>query len=176
MQHLIGDIETIREHLQIARWDVFGGSWGSTLSLAYAQAHPAHVKSLTLRGIFTLRKAELDFFYQGPGTSMIFPDYWEQYLKPIPVEERGDMVKAYYKRLTGENEEERAAAGMAWSVWEMATSRLFVDPAVRFTRGLRARRLTSTPVHRQGERARLCGCLCSNRCVPLCSRSGLTRR
>ncbi|KAL8286447.1 hypothetical protein RQP46_004464 [Phenoliferia psychrophenolica] len=128
-QHLIEDIEKIRKHLQVeGKWDVFGGSWGSTLAIAYAQAHPTRVKSLTLRGIFTLRKCELDFFYQGPGTSFLFPEFWEDYLKPIPVEERGDLVKAYYKRLTGDDEQARAEAGQAWSRWEMATSRLHVDP------------------------------------------------
>ncbi|KAM0754541.1 proline iminopeptidase [Meredithblackwellia eburnea MCA 4105] len=128
-QHLIDDIEKIREHLQIGdKWHVFGGSWGSTLSLAYAQAHPDRIKSLTLRGIFTLRKCELDFFYQGPGTSFLFPDQWDEYIAVIPEEERGDMVKAYYKRLTGTDEKVRAEAGRAWSRWEMATSRLHVDP------------------------------------------------
>ncbi|ORY79372.1 Alpha/Beta hydrolase protein [Leucosporidium creatinivorum] len=127
--HLIEDMEKIREHLQIGdSWHVFGGSWGSTLSLAYAQAHPKAVKSLTLRGIFTLRKEELDFFYQGPGTSFLFPDYWDEFLAPIPEAERGDMVAAYYKRLTGDDEKVRAEAGRAWSTWEMATSRLIVDP------------------------------------------------
>uniref|UniRef100_A0A2H4A311 Proline iminopeptidase n=1 Tax=Glaciozyma antarctica TaxID=105987 RepID=A0A2H4A311_9BASI len=128
-QALVEDIEKIREFLQVgAAWHVFGGSWGSTLALAYAQAHPARVKSLTLRGIFTLRKKELDFFYQGPGSSFVFPEYWEEYLDPIPVAERGDMVKAYYERLTGSDEKVRAEAGRAWSRWEMATSRLHVDP------------------------------------------------
>ncbi|KAI5481549.1 proline iminopeptidase [Pseudohyphozyma bogoriensis] len=127
-QHLVSDIEKIREHLGIDKWNVFGGSWGSTLALAYAQEHPTRVKSLTLRGIFTLRKEELDFFYQGPGTSFIFPEYWDEYVSVIPEEERGDMVAAYYKRLTGTDEKVRAEAGRAWSTWEMATSRLYVDP------------------------------------------------
>ncbi|SGY47913.1 BQ5605_C001g00590 [Microbotryum silenes-dioicae] len=128
-QHLIEDIETIRKHLGVGEsWHVFGGSWGSTLSLAYAQAHPKSVKSLTLRGIFTLRKEELDFFYQGPGTSFLFPEYWDEYVSVIPEAERGDMVKAYHNRLTGDDEEERAKAGKAWSTWEMSTSRLRVDP------------------------------------------------
>ncbi|KAK4058428.1 hypothetical protein OIO90_000586 [Microbotryomycetes sp. JL221] len=128
-QHLIQDMETIRKHLGIDKWHVFGGSWGSTLSLAYAQAHPQSVISLTLRGIFTLRRAELEFFYQGPGTNFLFPDYWQDYLAPIPEAERGDMISAYYKRLTGTDERARAEAGRAWSTWEMATSRLHVDPA-----------------------------------------------
>ncbi|KAM0788441.1 hypothetical protein ACM66B_001575 [Microbotryomycetes sp. NB124-2] len=94
-QHLVADMETVRRHLGIDRWHVFGGSWGSTLSLAYAQAHPDPVISLTLRGIFTLRREELEFFYQGPGTNFLFPDYWQDYLAPIPENERGDMISAY---------------------------------------------------------------------------------
>ncbi|GAA6000381.1 hypothetical protein JCM10207_007988 [Rhodosporidiobolus poonsookiae] len=126
-QLLVADIETIREHLGIDKAHVFGGSWGSTLSLAYAQAHPDRVKSLTLRGIFTLRRAELDFFYNGPGTSFIFPEYWDEYIKPIPESERGDMIAAYYKRLTSPDDAVRAEAGRAWTLWEMATSRLHVN-------------------------------------------------
>ncbi|GAA5950028.1 hypothetical protein JCM3765_004169 [Sporobolomyces pararoseus] len=125
--HLIEDMEKIREHLGIDKWHVFGGSWGSTLSLAYAQEHPSRVKSLVLRGIFTLRKSELDFFYQSPGTSDLFPEYWDDYVKPIPESERGDMVSAYYKRLTSEDPKIRAEAGRAWSRWEMATSRIEID-------------------------------------------------
>jgi len=127
--HLVEDMETIRKHLGIENWTVvFGGSWGSTLSLAYAQTHPERVKSLVLRGIFTLRRRELEFFYQ-EGSSWVFPDAWDQYLEPIPEEERGDLMAAYYKRLTGDNEEEKLRCARAWSVWEMSTSRLFVDPA-----------------------------------------------
>jgi len=125
---LVSDIEKVREHLQIDRWGVFGGSWGSTLSLAYAQTHPDKVKFLVLRGIFTLRKKELDFFYQGPGTNFLFPDYWEPFLAEIPEEERSDMVKAYYKRLTSTDDTVRKSAAKAWSTWECATSRLHVDP------------------------------------------------
>ncbi|GAA5943062.1 hypothetical protein JCM3775_000632, partial [Rhodotorula graminis] len=124
---LVADFEKVREHVKVDKWHVFGGSWGSTLSLAYAQTHPDRVKSLTLRGIFTLRRDELDFFYQGPGTSFLFPDFWEEYLAPIPEEERVDMVQAYYKRLTSPDAAVRAQAGRAWSRWEMATSRLAVD-------------------------------------------------
>jgi proline iminopeptidase len=126
--HLVEDVETLRKHLGIDRWTiVFGGSWGSSLSLAYAQTHPTRVKSLVLRGIFTLRRRELEFFYQ-EGSSWIFPDAWEKYIEPIPEEERGDMMAAYYKRLTGDDEEEKLKCARAWSVWEMTTSRLFVDP------------------------------------------------
>lgn len=124
--HLVADIEKIRKHLQIERWHVFGGSWGSTLSLAYAQSHPQPVVSLTMRGIFTLRRSELEFFYQGPGTGYLFPDYWDEYISVIPEEERGDVIAAYYKRLTGDPEE-RKKAGTAWTKWEMATSHLHVS-------------------------------------------------
>jgi len=124
---LVNDIEVLRKHLEIERWLVFGGSWGSTLSLAYAQTHPQPVKGLILRGIFTLRKNELDFFYQS-GTSFLFPEAWDEYLEPIPEDERGDMVKAYHSRLNSEDEQTRLTAAKAWSKWEMATSRLFVDP------------------------------------------------
>ncbi|KIM33373.1 hypothetical protein M408DRAFT_326105 [Serendipita vermifera MAFF 305830] len=119
---LVNDMELLRKALNIDRWLVFGGSWGSTLSLAYAQTHPERVKGLILRGIFTLRKSELDFFYQN-GTSHL-----EEYLAPIPEEERGDMVKAYHSRLNSDDEQIRISAAKAWSKWEMATSRLFVDP------------------------------------------------
>ncbi|KIO17932.1 hypothetical protein M407DRAFT_246609, partial [Tulasnella calospora MUT 4182] len=124
---LVSDIEKLREHLKIDKWVVFGGSWGSTLSLAYAQTHPERVKALILRGIFTLRKSELKFFYQD-GTSHIFPDAWDEYLAPIPLEEQGDLMTAYHKRLTSEDEQIRTEAAKAWSKWEMATSKLQVDP------------------------------------------------
>lgn len=123
---LVEDIEKIRKYLQIERWHVFGGSWGSTLSLAYAQTHPKPVVSLTLRGIFALRREELLFFYQGPGTSFYFPESFDEYISVIPEEERGDVIKAFYKRLTGP-QPERSKAAAAWSKWEMATSRLFVS-------------------------------------------------
>ncbi|KAJ3113710.1 hypothetical protein HDU96_003039 [Phlyctochytrium bullatum] len=126
---LVADIEKLREFLKIDRWLVFGGSWGSTLALTYAIKHPDRVKGLVLRGIFTLRKAELHWFYQ-EGASFIFPDAWEGYLAPIPEEERGNLIEAYYKRLTGESEEVRRACGKAWSKWEMQTSRLQVDDAM----------------------------------------------
>lgn len=131
--HLVNDIELIRRELQIDRWVVFGGSWGSTLALAYAETHPERVKALVLRGIFTLRRAELLWFYQsGPsgGAAFIFPDQWEAFLAPIPVVERHDLISAYYRRLTGDNVEERLRCAKAWSTWEMATSKLFVDPAL----------------------------------------------
>lgn len=124
---LVKDIEALRKHLEIEKWHVFGGSWGSTLSLAYAQSHPDRVKCLVLRGIFTLRKSELRFFYQD-GASHIFPEAWEEYLAPIPEEERHDMILAYHARLNSENDETRKTAAIAWSKWEMQTSRLLIDP------------------------------------------------
>jgi len=124
---LVKDIERLREHLGIDKWHVFGGSWGSTLSLAYAQSHPDRVLSMVLRGIFTLRKAELNFFYQ-MGTSFLFPEAWDEYVAPIPEEERHDMVLAYHAQLNSVDEETRLKAAKAWSKWEMATSRLKVDP------------------------------------------------
>ena len=114
---LISDIETIRNTLEIDRWVVFGGSWGSTLGLAYAEQYPALVRGLILRGIFLCRDEDIQWFYQ-QGASHVFPDYWSQYLQVIPEAERGDMLSAYYTRLTGENEIERMAAAKAWSVWE----------------------------------------------------------
>jgi proline iminopeptidase len=127
---LVRDIEALRALLGIEKWLVFGGSWGSTLALAYAQSHPERCTHLVLRGIFMIRKEEIDYFYQGPGTSFIFPDAWEHYLAPIPVEERGDMVRAYYARLTSEDPAVRAEACRAWSIWEGSTSKLFQDEAL----------------------------------------------
>ena len=106
---LVADIEKLREHLGIARWQVFGGSWGSTLALAYAQRHPDRVTELVLRGIFLLRKKEIDWFYQ-EGASILFPDAWEPYLAHIPEAERGDLVAAYHKRLTSEDSAVRLQA------------------------------------------------------------------
>ncbi|PAV16141.1 proline iminopeptidase [Pyrrhoderma noxium] len=124
---LVKDVETLREHLKIEKWHVFGGSWGSTLSLAYAQSHPERVKSLTLRGIFTLRRSELNFFYQD-GASHLFPDAWDHFVAPIPESERKDMMAAYYTQLNSTDENVRLRAAKAWSTWEMWTSKLHVDP------------------------------------------------
>jgi proline iminopeptidase len=108
---------------------VFGGSWGSTLGLAYAQSHPERVTELVLRGIFLLRRSELEWFYQDPlGAASIFPDLWEKYLAPIPPEERGDLMQAYYRRLTSEDRATRATAARAWTTWEGATSFLRTNP------------------------------------------------
>ncbi|MGF1515988.1 MAG: prolyl aminopeptidase [Elainellaceae cyanobacterium] len=121
--HLVADIEALRSHLGISRWAVFGGSWGSTLALAYSQTHPEACSALVLRGIFMLRAKEIRWFYQ-EGANNIFPDAWEEYLEPIPLEERGDLVAAYYKRLTDDDQAVRRRAAQAWSVWEASTSRL----------------------------------------------------
>jgi proline iminopeptidase len=126
--HLVADTEKLREHLGIARWQVFGGSWGSTLALAYAQTHPERVTELVLRGIFLLRQWEIDWFYQD-GTSHLFPDAWESYLAAIPPAERGDLVAAYYRRLTSADATVRADAARAWSMWEGRTSYLLPNEA-----------------------------------------------
>lgn len=125
--HLVADIERLREHLGIERWQVFGGSWGSTLALAYAETHPTRVTEIVLRGIFLLRKEEIDWYYQD-GASRIFPDAWEGYLAPIPEAERADLLHAYHARLTSEDASIRIPAAQAWSIWEGATSRLLPDP------------------------------------------------
>ena len=125
--HLVADIEKLRSHLRIARWQVFGGSWGSTLGLAYAQAYPRVVTELMLRGIFMLRRWELEWFYQ-EGTSRLFPDAWEKYLAAIPRVEHHDLISAYHRRLTSDDEATRLAAARAWSVWEGSTSFLRQDP------------------------------------------------
>merc|ERR1712137_248812 len=124
---LVEDVEKIKNHLGISKWVVFGGSWGSTLSLAYAETYPNSVKALVLRGIFTLRRKELLWFYQD-GASFIFPDAWDGFIKPIPEVERGDLMSAYYRYLTGDDEEKKMECARAWSTWEMATSKLFVSP------------------------------------------------
>lgn len=121
---LIEDMEKLRRHLGVERWLVFGGSWGSTLAMTYAETHPERVKGLVLRGIFTLRREELSWFYQD-GASWLYPDAWEDYLKPIPEAERGDMIGAYYKRLIGADRDAQLAAAKAWSVWEGGTVSLF---------------------------------------------------
>ncbi|MBW4049886.1 MAG: prolyl aminopeptidase [Proteobacteria bacterium] len=127
--HLVADIERLREHLGIERWLVFGGSWGSTLALAYAETHPERVTALVLRGIFMLRRWELEWFYQNPGgAGALYPDLWEQYVEAIPQAERADVMRAYYARLTSEDAEVRRQAAKAWSTWEGATSYLRMAP------------------------------------------------
>jgi proline iminopeptidase len=127
--HLVADIERLREMLGLERWMVFGGSWGSTLALAYAQTHPRRATELVLRGIFTFRQTELDWLYRY-GASEIFPDKWEEFLAPIPAEERGDLVAAYHRRLTGNDAGEQLAAAKAWSKWEAETVTLLPNPEV----------------------------------------------
>src|SRR6516225_6434674 len=127
---LVADIEKIREHLGIERWQVFGGSWGSTLALAYSQTHPDRVTELVLRGIFLLRRQEIEWFYQR-GASALFPDLWEAYRDHIPEAERGDMLAAYHRRLTHADRSVRLAAAQRWSGWEGATSKLFPDAAMK---------------------------------------------
>ncbi len=145
---LVDDAEKIREKLGIDKWHVFGGSWGSTLSLAYAVKHPDRVKSLTLRGIFLLRQGEIDWFYQD-GASWIFPEAWDKYLEPIPVEERGDLLAAYHKRLTCGDPVVESACARAWSVWEGSTSKLIPDEGLiaRCAGDLFARQLARIEAH-----------------------------
>jgi proline iminopeptidase len=127
--HLVEDMEKLREHLGIEHWLVFGGSWGSTLALAYAETHPDAVTELVLRGIFLLRKWEIDWFYQRPdGAGALYPDLWEQYVSVIPQAERSDMVRAYYKRLTSDDPQVVRQAAKTWSIWEGATSFLRLNP------------------------------------------------
>ena len=126
--HLVADIERLRTLLNVERWLVFGGSWGSTLALAYAQTHPQAVSALIMRGIFTVRQAELHWYYQ-EGASWLFPDLWEAFLAPIPVQERGDLMAAYHQRLVGTDPVAQLVAAKAWSLWEGQTIRLLPDAA-----------------------------------------------
>lgn len=128
-QALVGDIEAIRRFLKIDRWLVFGGSWGSTLALVYAQTHPERVRALVLRGIFLCRAWEIRWFYQ-EGANRLFPEHWEDFVAPIPVEERHDLLAAHYRRLTSEDEATRLASAKAWSVWEGRAATLLPKPSV----------------------------------------------
>ncbi len=125
--HLVDDIEALRRHLEIERWQVFGGSWGSTLALAYAQQHPERVTELVLRGIFTFAQDEMDWFYRN-GTRMLFPDAYADFLSAIPEDEHDDIIAAYHRRLTGDDPKIRAAAARAWSLWECRVATLMPDP------------------------------------------------
>jgi proline iminopeptidase len=127
--HLVEDIEVLRKHLQIEKWVVFGGSWGSTLALAYAETHPSKVTGLILRGIFLGRPKELHWFYQF-GAHHIFPDEWEKYIDPIPEAERGSLIEAYYKRLTSTDAAVRKRTASTWSAWEGAALKLIFDPNI----------------------------------------------
>lgn len=124
---LVADIERLRAHLGIDEWFIFGGSWGSTLAIAYAETHPDHCLGLILRGIFLQRRSELLWFYQ-QGASAIFPDAWDKYLEPIPEVERCDLMSAYYRRLTSDDPAVRQEAANAWTTWEASTSKLIQDP------------------------------------------------
>jgi proline iminopeptidase len=123
---LVADIERLRTQLGVDRWQVFGGSWGSTLALAYAQAHPDRVTELVLRGIFTFTKAEMQWFYGG-GTAVMFPDAWADFIAPIPEAERGDLARAYHRRLTGDDPKERSRCAAAWSLYECRVATLLPD-------------------------------------------------
>ncbi len=125
--HLVADIERLREVAGVQKWLVFGGSWGSTLALAYAETHPGRVSELVLRGIYTVTRAELRWYYQF-GVSEMFPDKWERFQAPIPEAERGDMIAAYRKRLTSDDLATQIDAARAWSVWEGETITLLPDP------------------------------------------------
>jgi proline iminopeptidase len=129
---LVADIEKLREMVGVPRWLVFGGSWGSTLALAYAQTHPDRVSEIVLRGIFTLRRWELEWYYQH-GASLLFPDKWERFVAVIPEAERGDLIAAYRKRLTGTDRAEQLRAAKAWAQWEGETITLLPDPQVAST-------------------------------------------
>lgn len=128
--HLVADIERLRTELGIDRWLVFGGSWGSTLALAYAERHPRAVTELVLRGIFLLRRAELDWLFQ-VGASELFPEHWADFVAPIPEGERGDMLGAYHRRLNDDDPEVRMSAARAWSIWEGSTSALVPNEDLR---------------------------------------------
>ncbi|MDX1368611.1 prolyl aminopeptidase [Pseudomonas sp.] len=145
---LVADLERIREHLGIDKWVLFGGSWGSTLALAYAQRHPERVHALILRGIFLCRPQEFHWFYQ-EGASRLFPDYWQDYLAPIPPVERGELMQAYYKRLTGSDQIAQMHAAKAWSAWEGRTATLRPNPQVveRFNDSHRALSIARIECH-----------------------------
>lgn len=146
--HLVSDIEILRKFLHIDRWIVFGGSWGSTLALAYAETHPETVRALVLRGIFLGRPKELHWFYQF-GAHHLFPDEWEKYLSPIPFAEQSNLLQAYYKRLTSSDPTVRNRAASAWSGWEGATLKLIFDPDLfsQFVEGSHADALARVECH-----------------------------
>lgn len=127
--HLVADMEKLRTLMGVEQWLIFGGSWGSALALAYAQSHAAHVSELVLRGIFTVRPSELDWYYQF-GASEVHPDKWEDFIKPIPIEERHDLRAAYRKRLTSDDEAVRLEAAQAWALWEGRTLSLLPDAGI----------------------------------------------
>ncbi|XP_038044675.1 probable proline iminopeptidase [Patiria miniata] len=135
--HLVKDIETVREHLKIDQWVIFGGSWGATLSLLYAEIYTKRVKAMVLRGVFTFQPKEIKWLYQ-EGASYFYPDHWDSYISVIPEEERGDLVTAYHKRLTGDDEDVKMTCARAWSLWECSVSKLVPDKeaAIKVTNDL----------------------------------------
>ena len=145
---LVADLERIRKHLGIDKWVLFGGSWGSTLALAYAQTHPERVHGLILRGIFLCRPQEIEWFYQA-GASRLFPDYWQDYIAPIPLDERDDLLSAFHKRLTGNDQIAQMHAAKAWSTWEGRTATLRPNPLVvdRFSEPQRALSIARIECH-----------------------------
>jgi proline iminopeptidase len=147
-QVLIEDIEKIRQYLEVEQFVLFGGSWGSTLSLLYAQRYPQHVHAMVLRGIFLCRQVDLDWLYRD-GANRIFPDNWDEFQRAIPESERGDLVEAYYKRLTGEDELARMAAAKAWSAWEGNCSKLrpSAEAMAKFTKPHNAMALSRIETH-----------------------------
>ena len=146
--HLVEDLEVLRTFLKIEKWVVFGGSWGSTLALSYAETHPTRVLALILRGIFLGRPKELRWFYQF-GAHHLFPDQWEKYIEQIPASERGDLMQAFYRRLTSSDEATRKIAASAWSSWEGATLKLLFDPQLfaQFTEDAHADALARLECH-----------------------------
>jgi proline iminopeptidase len=142
--HLVADIERLRRHLGIERWMVFGGSWGSALALAYAQEHPDRVGELILRGVFTLRRREISWYYREGGASLLFPDRWEEFVAPIPEAERGDLIGAYHRRLTHPDLFTRVRAARAWCRWEGSTVTLRPDPGWASAFGASDRTLVSS--------------------------------
>ena len=146
--HLVADMEIIRQHLGIDEWILFGGSWGSTLSLLYAQAFPSRVSAMILRGIFLCRQCDIDWLYKD-GANRVFPDYWEEFVKAVPDSERGDLINAYYERLTGEDELARMSAAKSWSAWEGNCSKLrpSADALAKFTKPHNALALSRIETH-----------------------------
>lgn len=147
-EDLIEDIEKIRQYLAVEQFVLFGGSWGSTLSLLYAQKYPQHVHAMVLRGIFLCRQVDLDWLYRD-GANRIFPDSWDEFQRAIPEAERGDLVEAYYNRLTGDDELARMAAAKAWSAWEGNCSKLrpSAEAMAKFTKPHNAMALSRIETH-----------------------------
>ncbi|UZJ44156.1 prolyl aminopeptidase [Marinimicrobium sp. C6131] len=145
---LVADMEEIRRFLGVEKWVLFGGSWGSTLSLVYAETHPERVLGLILRGIFLCRPQDLQWFYQG-GAAHVFPDYWQEFLQPVAEEERGDLIQAYYRLLTGDNDLLKMGAAKAWSIWEgrCATLRPNHEVVESFSKPHRALALACIEAH-----------------------------